>query len=118
MWSRDSARGTGGRVKSNTAVAQSGRELVAIAKTQVQGDLYDSVSMGTHIVQYPRPFLFNLQPMASHPNHSRSTEISRVMCLYDNAGESFLPGQDTASSPATRQRLIRRQVLLAFVLAT
>jgi hypothetical protein len=88
--------------------------LVAIAKTQVQGDLYDSVSMGTHTVQYPRPFLFNLQPMANHPNHSRSTEISRVMCMYDNAGESFLPGQDTASSPVTRHLALSRCLFFLF----
>ncbi|MCL4191086.1 MAG: hypothetical protein KJZ87_05030, partial [Thermoguttaceae bacterium] len=25
-----------------------------------------------------------------------------ALCLYDNAGESFLPGQDTASNPVTR----------------
>jgi hypothetical protein len=77
-------------------------ELVAIAKTQVQGDLYDTVNMGTHTVQYPRPFLFNLQPLSNHPNYSKSRSVSKVMCLYDNAGESFLPGQDTTSSPVTR----------------
>ena len=88
--------------------------LVAIAKTQVQGDLYDSVSMGSHTVQYPRPFLFNLQPMANHPNHSRSSEIARVMCMYDNAGESFLPGQDTASSPVTRHLALSRCLFFLF----
>ncbi len=88
--------------------------LVAIAKTQAQGDLYDEVNMGTHTVQYPRPFLFNLQPLPTHPHHSRSRTVSRVMCLYDNAGESFLPGQDTASSPVTRHLALSRCLFFLF----
>ena len=89
-------------------------QLVAIEKTQVQGDLYDSVNMGTHNVQFPRPFLFNLQPMAKHPNYKKSRAVSRVMCLYDNAGESFLPGQDTASSPVTRHLALSRCIFFLF----
>ncbi len=89
-------------------------QLIAIAKTQVQGDLYDTVNMGSHSVQYPRPFQFNLQPMQKHPNHKRSSSISRVMCLYDNAGESFLPGQDTASSPVTRHLALSRCLFFLF----
>ncbi|MFN9912973.1 MAG: hypothetical protein ACK53L_10325, partial [Pirellulaceae bacterium] len=61
--------------------------LVSIAKTQLDGDLYDRVNLGSHVVSYPRPFLFTLQPMAKHPNYGKSKQISRVMCLYDNAGE-------------------------------
>lgn len=87
---------------------------VAIAKTQVQGDLYDSVNMGTHTVQYPRPFLFNIQPMQRHPNFHRSRDVSRVITLYDNAGESFLPGQDTASSPVTRHLAHSRCLFFLF----
>jgi hypothetical protein len=87
---------------------------VAIEKTQVQGDLYDSVNMGTHTVQYPRPFLFNIQPMQKHPNFQRSRDVSRVITLYDNAGESFLPGQDTASSPVTRHLAHSRCLFFLF----
>ncbi len=89
-------------------------KLVAIEKTQVQGDLYDTVNMGTHSVQYPRPFLFNLQPMAKHPNYAQSRSASKVMCLYDNAGESFLPGQDTTSSPVTRHLALSRCLFFLF----
>jgi len=77
-------------------------ELVSIAKTETQGDMYDQVQMGDHSITLPRPFLFTLQPTASHPNHSRAKAMSRVICLYDNAGESFLPGTDTVTSPVTR----------------
>lgn len=88
--------------------------LVSIAKTEVQGDLYDTVSMGDHTVQYPRPFLFNLQPLNGHPNYSRSSSASRVLCLYDNAGESFLPGQDTATAPVTRHLALSRCLFFLF----
>lgn len=76
--------------------------LVAIAKTETQGDMYDQVQMGDHSITLPRPFLFTLQPTAAHPNHARAKAMSRVICLYDNAGESFLPGADSVTSPVTR----------------
>ncbi|QDT59359.1 hypothetical protein SV7mr_18660 [Stieleria bergensis] len=77
-------------------------KLVAIAKTETQGDLYDQVNMGDHTVTLPRPFMFHLQPTQEHRNHQRSKDVSRVVSLYDNAGESFLPGADSVSSPVTR----------------
>lgn len=77
-------------------------QLVSIAKTETQGDLYDQVNMGEHSITLPRPFMFTLQPEAKHPNHPKSAKVSRVVCLYDNAGESFLPGADSVSNPVTR----------------
>tara|TARA_R110002073_G_scaffold73085_6_gene178785 strand:+ start:6724 stop:8004 length:1281 start_codon:yes stop_codon:yes gene_type:complete len=77
-------------------------QLVSIAKTETQGDLYDQVNMGDHSITLPRPFLFTLQPTSEHPNSELARVASRVICLYDNAGESFLPGADTVTSPVTR----------------
>jgi hypothetical protein len=88
--------------------------LVSIAKTQLDGDLYDRVNMGTHVVSYPRPFLFTLQPMAVHPNHPKSNSVSRVMCLYDNAGEHFLPGSDSSTAPVTRHLALSRTLFFLF----
>jgi hypothetical protein len=73
-----------------------------IRKTEEQGELYDTVSFGNQTISYPRPFLFSVQPQAGHPNESRSERIGRLVCLYDNAGESFQPGKDDVSSPVTR----------------
>jgi hypothetical protein len=89
-------------------------ELVSIAKTQLDGDLYDRVNMGTHVVSYPRPFLFNLQPMAKHPNYAKASSVSRVMCLYDNAGEHFLPGSDSSTAPVTRHLALSRVLFFLF----
>lgn len=88
--------------------------LVSIAKTQLDGDLYDRVNVGTHVVSYPRPFLFTLQPMAKHPNYARSKQIARVMCLYDNAGEHFLPGLDSSTAPVTRHLALSRALFFLF----
>ncbi len=85
--------------------------LVAIEKTQTHGDLYDAVLFGEQAVNFPRPFLFSLVPMENHLNFAAAARLSRVLCLYDNAGESFLPGQDTATNPVT-QHLSLSQVLM------
>lgn len=86
-------------------------QLTAIRKTELQGDLYDTVLYGEQTVSYPRPFVFSLKPLPNHRNFAAMARLSRALCLYDNAGEHFLPGQDTASSPVTRH-LARSKVLL------
>lgn len=85
-----------------------------IRKTEVQGDLYDSVSYGNQSVSYSRPFLFTVQPQPDHQNGSRAAKLSRTVCLYDNAGESFQPGQDSASSPVTRHMAQSRVLFFVF----
>lgn len=87
--------------------------LVAIEKTDVQGDLYDTVLFGDQRISYPRPFMFTLAPTGKHPNQGVAG-VSRVLCLYDNAGESFLPGSDSASSPVTRHIALSRALMFLF----
>jgi len=88
--------------------------LVALEKTETQGDLYDTVNMGDHSLVLPRPFMFTLQPLSKHFNYKSSKRVSRVMCLYDNAGESFLPGADTATSPVTRHLALSKCLFFLF----
>ncbi len=76
--------------------------LVRLAKTEEQGDLYDTVRYGDQVVTYPRPFLFLLRPAKAHPRFHDARKLSRLVCLYDNAGESFQPGKDTLANPVTR----------------
>ena len=87
---------------------------VAIAKTEEQGDMYDTVDLGNHSVTLPRPFMFNLQPLANHPNFRRQKTASRIVCLYDNAGESFFPGADTTMSPVTRHLAYSKCLFFCF----
>ena len=63
------------------------------------------------MINLPRPFLFTIRPSARHVNRARSAELSRVICLYDNAGEHFQPGMDTVASPVT-QHLAKARVLM------
>jgi hypothetical protein len=88
--------------------------LVALDKTALEGDLYDTVLFSGHSVSYPRPFIFSLRPLDDHPNFKAMTSLSRAICLYDNAGEHFLPGQDTASSPVTRHLALSRVLFFLF----
>lgn len=73
-----------------------------IAKTAEHGDLYNVVTVGGNRVEYPQPFLFNLLPTAGHACAADPGAVSRVVCLYDNAGESFRAGSDSLTSPVTR----------------
>jgi hypothetical protein len=82
--------------------------LVAIRKTELQGELYDQIRLGQQIISLPRPFMFCLKPAQGGPNDQR---LSRIVCLYDNAGEHFQPGMDTASSPVT-QHMAQSRVLM------
>lgn len=95
-------------------------ELVSLAalieKTQVSqdADLYDTVSFGSQTVSYPRPFLFSMLPQPGHPHQQRQSQLGRVVCLYDNAGESFQPGQDSAATPVTRHMALSRVLFFVF----
>jgi len=88
--------------------------LAALDKTALEGDLYDTVLFSGHSVSYPRPFIFSLRPLEEHPNHKAMAGLARAICLYDNAGEHFLPGQDTASSPVTRHLALSRALFFLF----
>ncbi len=85
-----------------------------IRKTEEQGELYNTVSYGTQVVSYPRPFLFSMQPQAAHPNSALANRLGRVICLYDNAGESFQPGKDVVASPVTRHMALSRALFFVF----
>ncbi|HEX6986329.1 MAG TPA: hypothetical protein VF170_13185 [Planctomycetaceae bacterium] len=85
-----------------------------IRKTETQGDLYNAVAFGGQSVLYSRPFLFTLRPQEDHPAATGPAAGSRLVCLYDNAGESFQPGADTAAAPVTRHLAHSRALLFVF----
>ncbi|MFT7638605.1 MAG: hypothetical protein ACI9G1_000329 [Pirellulaceae bacterium] len=89
-------------------------EIVAIRKTETQGDLYSTVRYGDRTVNYPQPFIFSTRALPGHPNEQAAGKRGRVLCLYDNAGEHFLPGQDSAASPATRHLAHSRGMFFLF----
>ena len=110
----------------NQAVAGYGQRLFAnfrpdrpeplarlIEKTKEQDEqLYDTVLVDGQAVQRPRPFLFTARPTGP-PAPGAAVTPGRVVCLYDNAGESFLAGRETAARPVTRH--LARSSLLLFL---
>jgi hypothetical protein len=79
-----------------------------IRKTELQGELYDGIKLGQQIVSLPRPFMFTVRPPARQVG---PTQVGRLLCLYDNAGEHFQPGMDSVASPVT-QHLAKSRVLM------
>ena len=72
-----------------------------VEKTQSEGDGYADVKFGNQTVQYLLPYLFTLRLRDDHP-HKERRGYGRTLCLYDNSGESYLPGVDSAAAPLTR----------------
>ena len=89
-------------------------QIVKLAKTEEQGDAYDLVYRDGQNVSYPRPFLFTVRPTRQHPSANKAKKVSKSLCLYDNAGESFLPGSDKADSPVTRHLAQSHAVMFCF----
>ncbi|HXY33745.1 MAG TPA: hypothetical protein VEI07_05920 [Planctomycetaceae bacterium] len=90
-------------------------QIVALEKTQLEGYLYETVRFGDRSVSYPRPFVFSLRPRETHPSFHRARQISRAICLYDNAGEHFLPGDYySPNRPGTDHLAVSRALLFLF----
>jgi hypothetical protein len=90
--------------------------MTFIDKTDTPGlsESYDQVRYGAETKTHPRPFLFSMQLTNQHPNYEMSRKVSRVLCLYDNSGESFRPGTDDAQSPVTRHMAHSRVLFFCF----
>jgi len=66
---------------------------VKLDKTQLQGDQwYFRTNIDQLDMLLPRPYLYAVQPAREHARFGDQDGISRVLSLYDNAGEHFLPG--------------------------
>lgn len=85
-----------------------------IRKTEEQGQLYDTVMYGNQTVSYPRPFIFTMQPLDNHPSYAHAQRLAHMLCLYDNAGESFQGGKDSTSNPVTQHLAQSRLLLFLF----
>jgi hypothetical protein len=104
--------------KESLVMNENGDKLVPLAnlirKTETEGELYDIVSYGEQTVRYARPFVFALQPQENHPHHASRERYCRTLCLYDNAGEHFLPGMDSTNSPVTHHLAQSRALLFLY----
>lgn len=89
-------------------------EPVEIRKTETRGSqLYQTIMLDGQRQTFPRPFVFTINPAADHPRAGDANFPRRSLVLYDNAGEHFLPGQDSVSAPVTLH--VARSAVLLFV---
>jgi len=77
-------------------------KLVRIDKTDVAGDIYNNTIVNGIPTQLAQPFTYTTKPMPNHPFLQRANKTRQVICVYDNAGEHFLPGRDSIDTPVTR----------------
>lgn len=87
---------------------------VALPKTEKEGDLYESVVLGGRPVLFPKPFVFSVKPQPDHPLSHHGRSLSRAFCLYDNAGEHFMPGEESSNNPGTQHLTVSRALLFLF----
>ena len=86
----------------------SGSRATRLPKTETSGgEGYRSVRIDGRDETVPSPFVFVVRSVTS-------PAAERVLVLYDNAGEHFLPGADQATRPVTRH--LGRSEAIVFVL--
>lgn len=89
--------------------------LVALEKTELQGELYNQVLLDGMLINLPKPFMFSVTPSEHHPEYEAVRErTSRTLVLYDNAGEHFEPGMDSVDNPTTQHLLHSDTIFFLF----
>lgn len=88
------------------------RKAVAVLpKTQQTGrDFSDQVLLDGVATDLPKPFIFELKPIASAGKRMENCNV----IFYDNAGEHFQPGTDVLINPATRHLAGSRGIIFLF----
>jgi len=83
-----------------------------IRKTAQQDtQLHKTATVDGVEIRFPLPLQFLLWPTSDCPTYAQAHRVGRVVVLYDNAGEDFLPSVNDASS-AVVQHLARSSALL------
>jgi hypothetical protein len=70
-------------------------EEARLAKTQLEGAMYERLPRYGRIVALPKPFIYTME---SRPRPEGRCSV----IFYDNAGEHFQPGRDSADSPGAQ----------------
>jgi hypothetical protein len=78
-----------------------------LAKTQLEGAMYERLPRYGRIVALPKPFSFYMSAQSRPEKRS-------LLIFYDNAGEHFQPGRDSADSPGAQHIACSSGVLFLF----
>ncbi|MDA0802169.1 MAG: hypothetical protein O2819_00220 [Planctomycetota bacterium] len=88
---------------------------VALDKTELEGGDAFAVQLTAGVTSFlPRPYIFTLRPRDGHLNGASRERLTYHFCLYDNAGEHYLPGADTPAAPGTRHLSEARVLMFMF----
>lgn len=79
----------------------------ALAKTELEGALYETLPRQGRKVKLPRPFVFRLSPVTSEGE-------GFSVVFYDNAGEHFEPTRDSADSPGAQHIAVASGIYFLF----
>ena len=79
------------------------KDYVSLPKTELRGtDFSNQISIDNNGIDLPRPFVFTMTPLESHPDYyTKKDKLDRSIVLYDNAGEHFEIGRDSGTNLAT-----------------
>lgn len=82
-------------------------EEAFLAKTELEGSLYESLPRQGRKVRLPKPFVFRL----SHPERP---DAGFSIVFYDNAGEHFEPTANSADSPGAQHISVASGIFFLF----
>ncbi len=82
-------------------------EQAKLAKTQLEGGMYERLPRHGRDVFLPKPFVFSA-------TSANDTNCSCSLVFYDNAGEHFQPGRDSADSPGAQHVASSSGILFLF----
>lgn len=77
-----------------------------LAKTDLEGALYETLPRQGRMVRLPRPFIFKLT--------GRDAAREASLVFYDNAGEHFEPTRNSADSPGAQHIAVAAGVFFLF----
>ncbi len=82
-------------------------EEAYLAKTDLEGALYETLPRQGRQVRLPKPFVFRLSAR-------ESAEDGFSIVFYDNAGEHFEPGRNSADSPGAQHIAVASGIFFLF----
>ena len=78
-----------------------------LAKTELEGSLYETLPRLGRKVRLPKPFVFKL-------SRARATDTEYSLVFYDNAGEHFEPTRNSADSPGAQHIAVASGIFFLF----
>ena len=82
-------------------------EQASLSKTDLEGALYEEFYRHGRMVKLPKPFIYNVSRLGSR-------QLPASLVFYDNAGEHFEPGRNSADSPGAQHVAVAQGLFFLF----